>query len=313
MSSRSKATTFFRTTFLNHWNVTNISLTDTPYYRAKFTFPGLSHESFDRDGNPKITSLMMTSVFARGFILNKPLTDSGDTFLDWKIITEDRFTFVSSTHFKMSKQLYNADIPKWPLDVDVSLAYVGNSSMASITSFYNSGDTSEPLWSQVNQVVCVDKVTRKPIPFPDWYKDKYKEKCCMDKGLIIKPFQRPTKTYCMPVVVRWSDTDGYNHTNFASYVHWVVNAIHASLSEQSAEVAKDESSSSAMPLISKEIITNGLKDIQICYLSESLENQSLDVHIWQQDQENHKVYAAIERGKDDICQMQLEYFDIAAE
>ncbi|CAL1536199.1 unnamed protein product [Lymnaea stagnalis] len=308
------AASVWRNANLGHWNVTNVTVTNSPFWCSKFTIPGLTHESFDRDGNVKMTSIMLTSVIARQFVLHKPFNDSGSIFLDWPALTEDRFTFVSSTQFKMSKALYGSEVPKWPLDVEFILGFVGNSSMAGVTNFYNVGETSEPLWTQINQLVSIDKVTRKPTPLPDWFKDKYKGKGCMDQGLIIKPFNRPSLTYSMPVVVRWSDTDNYNHTNFASYVHWAINAIHAAIREEEkakglkSTVSADQLPSSALNGINKDIVSNGLKDVQICYLNESLEGQALNVHVWQQDNLEHKVFTSIERGEDDICQLQFEYF-----
>lgn len=61
--------------------------------------------------------------------------------------------------------------------------------------------------------------------------------------------------------------------------------------------------------ITKDKIANGLKTIQICYLSESLEGQTLNVHIWQQAGLEYDVWCAVERDSKDICQMKLQYFD----
>lgn len=144
---------------------------------------------------------MLTSVIARQYVLHRPYDNSGNIFLDWPTLTSDRFTFVSSTQFKMSRSLYLAVTPKWPLDVEFVLGFVGNSSMASVSHFYNEGKTAEPLWTQMNQLVSIDKTTRKPTALPQWFKEKYAGKGCMDKGLIIKPFDRPSVTYNHSVVV----------------------------------------------------------------------------------------------------------------
>ncbi|XP_059147679.1 uncharacterized protein LOC131935311 [Physella acuta] len=189
----------------------NVGVTDTPFWTANFTIPG--HESFDRDGNPKLTSLMLTSVISRSHVMNRPYNNAGHVFLDWPSITKNNFTFVSSTQFTMSRSLYSAEVLKQPLDEVFVMGYVRNSSMGSVSHFYTAGKTiEEPLWTQLNQLVYIDRETRKPTALPDWYKNKYKDKGCMEKPVFFNPLDRPSPTYKQSVVVQWSDTDNFKHT-----------------------------------------------------------------------------------------------------
>uniref|UniRef100_A0A0B6ZLL4 Uncharacterized protein n=1 Tax=Arion vulgaris TaxID=1028688 RepID=A0A0B6ZLL4_9EUPU len=350
------------------WNVTNYRVTDSPHCMASFTIPGLSHESFDIDANAKITSVMITSVLSRAYALHKPDTVTENTFLDWPVVMNGKYTFVSSTEFRISQELYNPDIPKWPLDAKFSLGNVGNSSVANVIEFFAHEDGKSPLWTNVTQLVAIDTSTRKPTALPEWFKDKYKGKGCLEKGFIIKAFNRPPVTYVHPVKVNWSDTDNYKHTNFASYVRFALDCLHAAVraemesdsKKRLADTSKDQQSSdksrlssekvashdtkmnveqlssdkkvsnikndssdynkeqangndltSNKPLqgICKEKIANGLKNVQICYLSESLEGQTLNVHVWQQVGLEYVVWCAVERDSKDICQIKLEYFD----
>ncbi|BFZ22274.1 hypothetical protein BsWGS_25313 [Bradybaena similaris] len=358
-SSRSGAVVPFLRKNLALWNVTNLKITDSPHCMASFTIPGLSHESFDIDANPKITSLMITSVLARAYALNKPDSTTGKAFLDWPTVSNGRYTFVSSTELRMSQDLYNPEIPKWPLDAKFSLGNVGNTSIANVIEFYVHGK-AQHLWTNVTQLVCIDSTTRKPTPLPDWFKEQYKGKGCLEKGFIVKPFERPPITFVQPVTVSWSDTDIQKHTNFASYVRFALDCLHAAVREEPGDSTKNstptkskeathngseinsetvttsesvlnhdgsdgnpQSKSSSKhattngnttpdkPLqgITKEKIANGLKTIQICYLSESLEGETLNVHIWQEAGLEYDVWCAVERDSKDICQIKLEYFD----
>lgn len=147
---------------------------------------------------------MITSVVSRGYALNRPDEMSEKGFLDWPEVVKDRYTFVSSTEFRISKDLYDTRIPKWPLDAKFCLGNVGNSSVANVIEFFAHGEEKVPLWTNVTQLVAVDMATRKPTALPEWFKDKYKGKGCMDKGFIIRSFDRPPITFCHQMQVRSS-------------------------------------------------------------------------------------------------------------
>lgn len=146
--------------------------------------------------------MMLTSVISRSHVLNKPYNNAGHVFLDWPTITKNNFTFVSSTQFTMSRSLYLTEVPKQPLDVVFVMGYVRNSSMGSVTHFYNAGKTTkQPLWTQLNQMVYIDRETRKPTALPEWYKKKYQDKGCIEKPVLFSPLDRPSPTYKQSVVV----------------------------------------------------------------------------------------------------------------
>lgn len=133
--------------------------------------------------------------------------------------------------------------------------------------------------------------------------------------------------------VNWSDTDNYKHTNFASYVRFGLDALHAALlegketSSENPDVSQEPVStnnsrtnysqtevngtgifSKALQGISEKKIANGLKTVQINYLNESVEGQILNAHVWQQAGHENVVWCSIEQGIKDICQIKFEYF-----
>ncbi|GFR63092.1 hypothetical protein ElyMa_003595200 [Elysia marginata] len=228
---------------LKLWNATNFRYEESPHPTVLLRIPGLTHESFDRNWNPKMTSIMQTSSTARVYAFHRVLPaasdkESHDTeeryFLDWPRLTENFYVFASSSEFVMSRALYEKNIRKWPIDMRFTLGNIGNCSVASTSKFYAcDGDNNPLLWTNTTQFVTVDKTTRRAARIPDWYLSKYKGKGYMDKGLVVKPFVRPAVTYAHPTVVQWTDTDNYKHTNWASYVCWATDALHAALLLQS--------------------------------------------------------------------------------
>ncbi|CAL1536200.1 unnamed protein product, partial [Lymnaea stagnalis] len=288
-------------------------VSDSPTWNVKFTIPGLSLENYDRDGNPKMTSLMVKPIMALPYVYKQLSDEKNKTLMAWKGLTKDRLVFSASATFTMSRAVYCPEIPKWPLDVHFCIGYVGKSSLKTVANFCPSGRESEPLWTEVYHFVSVDNVTRKSKPWPGWFQDHFKGKGCAYKGHTVRPFERPSLTYNCPVKVRWSDIDYNNHSTFTSYVHWAINAIHATIREEDeakglkSTFGADQRPSSALNGINKDIITNGLKDVQICFLSESLEGQVLNVHVWQQHNLAHAVFTSIERDSEVICQIKFEY------
>ena len=169
-------------------------------------------------GNPKITSIMLTTSISRLYVCHKPLPSSNNKetqrqeenyLLDWPRLTEKFYMFASASEFVMSRALYDKNVQKWPLDMKFTLGHVGNCSIAYTCEFFDCSNDGRhwrkrPLWTSTSQVVTVDKSTRMPARLPDWFMDKYKGKGNMEKGLVLKPFDRPAVTYVHPTVVSFS-------------------------------------------------------------------------------------------------------------
>ncbi|RUS78434.1 hypothetical protein EGW08_013808 [Elysia chlorotica] len=339
---------------LRHWEVKNFHFEEQPYPSIKLRCPGLSHESFDHDSMPKLTSIMLTSALARAVALQHPIpaktigdedntsdvTQADETFLNFRVLSGDHFIFMSSTEFVMSRSMYDYDVPKWPLDMTFTHGYVGNTSVANVCNFYackeedtaNVSDSGQSLlWTNTYQIVLIDKTTRKPTQLPDWFKEKYKGKGCMDKGFILRPFPRPAVTFSQSSKVQWSDTDQYKHTNFTTYARWAMDTLHAALRirddprPQSQHKPGDDAqsgingkypdqtidASKALPNITKEILSCGLHKVQITYLKECLEGETVETHVWQEDgAEKELVLFSVVKNNEDVCQIKMWYFPV---
>ena len=172
-------------------------------------------------GNPKLTSLMQTTSLARScaFHTMLPTHDKEGQiteekyFLDWPRITQQFFIFASASEFVMSRALYEKNVRKWPLDMKHTLGNIGSCSVTSTTQFFacpverETSSCSIPLWSDTHQIVTVDKKTRQPARLPDWFLKKYKGKGYMDRGFVLKSFDRPAVTYAHPSMVRFASSD----------------------------------------------------------------------------------------------------------
>ncbi|ESO85703.1 hypothetical protein LOTGIDRAFT_229494 [Lottia gigantea] len=255
--------------------------------------PGLSYEAYKRDSNPSISSLLMLPMTARAYAYHKPMDQSGATFLDYAKMTADHFTFMVSVVMEIESTMYDPLIDKIPLDVKLSLGFIGKTSLNSVAevSLPSNGMT---LMRNCNQVVLVDKATRKPTPVPDWWKQKYSSSTVGNTALIIPKLTKPESVHLCKLFVAWSDTDNYNHTTSASYPRFAVDAIHHA------------SSSNFLKIISENHFKAGVKRVEMSFLGESAEGDLLEICVWE-DQQKPIAYCEFLRGGETIHQSSVEY------
>ncbi|GFN93387.1 hypothetical protein PoB_001989300 [Plakobranchus ocellatus] len=375
--------------------LTNFKYTDNPHPMVECTVPGLSQEAFDREWNPKATSIMWVDAVTRRCLLHKPFptqknssdqtqminkmtlsdtmktslslseqnSDEGshansenageDTsnnagtvpatrsvhpneeryFLDWPRLEKDFFAFGSCVEISLSRALYDPAVPKWPLDFRLTLGHVGPCSVAKTEQYYArlGGGERALLWSNRHQRVIVDKKTRKPARVPAWFLNKYQGRGCLEQGITFRPFKRPAVTYCHRVQVQWSETDEYGHANWASYMKWVTDALHAALlpkktgnstttnpsQEKSAQGQPGGQSqqtsirgAGALCGITEETVRRGLAKFQVTYYRECLEGDQIQAHVWQDKRERDQgpVYGCVMKAGEEICEIKLWYF-----
>lgn len=104
--------------------------------------------------------------------------------------------------------------------------------------------------------------------------------------------------------VQWSDIDQYNHTNYTSYSKFAVDSMQAALHKQEKDGRVE-----GLKDLTFDFVDNGLKQLNICYLQQSLMGDTLDVHVWQEEGDSHTIICSMHLGESHICQVFLEYFD----
>ncbi|XP_041371430.1 uncharacterized protein LOC121384985 isoform X2 [Gigantopelta aegis] len=254
---------------------------------ATVTMPGLSVEDFDRDGNPRITSLMHVVVCMRFFANHKPLDKSGRTFCDYAKLTNDSYSFMASVAIETDQGMYDRTVSKWPLSFQFQIGYVGKSSLSSIGTL-TAPSTGQKLMHIITQVVYINKATRRPMPLPDWWRGKYANVAISNEPLIVQRTARPADTHVFKVTVMWTDTDNYNHTTWTSYVQFCINAMHDGIKK------------GFYKNVSKEVVQMGLRKIRMGFTGENLEGDELIVHSWESAEDNTAVCFEIENTDGEV-------------
>lgn len=238
--------------------------------------------------------LLKLLEIGRYFANHYPVDDDGHTFRDYAAVTDDRLTFLSSCELTMNRELYNLRVPKNSLIMNIESGYVGSSSVNTKAAIMTPAD-QKVLFTNINQVVSIDSSTRKPTPFPEWWRKKYSGFGENHVSLIIPKFETKPNAASCQLKVAWSDTDKNNHTNWASYLRFATDAAHHC------------SDDGFLPNFEANYKV-GIKNIQLRYAGESHEGDILDVAVWQDDDRPEILYVDIHKGTQSIFQTKIEFF-----
>lgn len=256
---------------------------------------GLSYADYDsRNAKPKPWHLMKFLESARYFAHHWPLDDSGKIFRDYAKLTDDRMTFLVTSVLDIKREMYNSKVLKSPLDVIVKGGFIGNSSLNSITSVITSAGIE--LMSNVNQVVSIDKSSRRPLPLPDWWKQKYAESAKSCPPLKFSKIEKPENIPFYDYKVARSDLDGNNHANWSVYVKFALDAMyHFSKTGYLASMPNfDEFSVNRMELM---------------YSGESFDDDVLKVYAWEDHSSPFTAIVHIYKEDSFLFQGRFLFFD----
>ena len=207
----------------------------------------------------------MTKV--RMFAGHLPSDSTGETHLEIDKLTVDRFTFMGSVKSSIAPSYYSIpDMPRLPsLRGSVCLGYIGTSSFNAIATL-NCADTGEVYVRNVDQVVSVDKSTRKPMPLPEWWRTKYAPMVVGIEPLVLPRFSPPETVHRYEYRVPWSDVDIYRHTNFSAYIRYC------------SDGATDGAYTGAYPSFTDTLSKYHIKDTSISFYNEGCSKNTINAH-----------------------------------
>jgi acyl-CoA thioesterase FadM len=154
-------------------------------------------------------------------------------------------------------------------------------------------------------VTIVSKQTRKPMPIPDWWKEKYGSSAVGNERLVIQAEQIPSDPAVnlarYEMKIPWNEMDGYGHTNYLSYIKFCFDA------------AADAVAKNAYSAFSGDILRYNVKTIQLLFKAESRPNDMLEVVSWQSPTNPYQLHFTIQKeGVGMIFQSCIEFHKDAA-
>ena len=245
-------------------------------------------------GHPKPWRLMDLLYSARFYAHHWPLDDSGRTFRDYAQLTAYRLTLMVASVTDISQEMYNPKILKYPLDVKIQGGFIGNSSLTSVGTVV--ANTGMELVNNVNQMILVDKVSRRPVPLPDWWKNKYAESSKSHQPLKFSNIDKPENASFYKRVVGRSDLNIINTTSWSVYVKFSLDAIY--------HITKTGTLDS---------VTNNdefyLSCMELMYSGPSFEGDILQAFVWRDNSSKMTVIVHIFKENTLLFQGKFNFFE----
>ena len=220
----------------------------------------------------------LSQMFANRQIIN---AETGDMFLDYIALLSDSLTFTRAAELEFTKAIYDARISKTPLYMKNKAGYLGRSSWSAVTEVRSK--LGNLMLTTTNQMIIVDKVTRKPTSIAQSYREKHGHKF-KGKQLKFDPITRPNTVPCYKTHVNWTDTDSQNHASWDSYINMTLNATSRLAKEGSVRYFRKNKLA-------------GLHKLQLQYLGESVDGDELEVYVWEIKQTNTMISDVCKNGR----------------
>ena len=219
------------------------------------------------------------------------------SFADLHLFTEDFYFYSTRLDVKINKYLYEEQSSKFPLFATIALDNVGKSSKRSTLSLHHT-DVEMAYVECILTSVLVSQETKKAVPFPEWWVDKFKHLCKNDKQEKLFIPTEGLRNHChSKALVNLSDIDVYKHTNTASCLKYFYESIYRHIL------------SKGYTNISQNHFESGVKSVTLEYTGQSVVHDELDVTTWEDEIEENVVYGKIEKNGYECCHMKMEFYD----
>ena len=227
----------------------------------------------------------------RALSFNSMPNTTGDPFLAVENLYTHYGLFQASVRLSVSKDLYDISVPKTPLVLEKELVYVGRSTINLHTNVLLPS-RSLTLASCEVQSVLVDRVTRRPTPHPDWWRQRFDHYTDPGRQLKVNVQKEPLEEASgaepissrvtalkgrvpqdLPVsdsltshdlIVCNSDVDAYGHANWSVYLKYCLDALIMGTGSESA----------------KHLKSRAVKAAEISYIGEGSVGQQIQVNFW---------------------------------
>ncbi len=214
--------------------------------------------------------------------------------IDIDTVDPTKLIFVLSTQYDLKTGFYDRRHHFNLLECRGEVVNAGKTSWQ-VRTEVTSPVTKELLYTNVTSLFLVDSETRRPTPVPSEFRGflgtrKYPVE-------MVKRLEIPSKVYRTTYSVRRSDLDGYMHVNAGVYLRICHDAMcEAGLSGSFRELDGD---------------LGGFRigKIRSLYISEANYGDTLDILLWENEDNNKIINGIIQRKGRNVFQTSVEFRD----
>ncbi|XP_045193464.1 uncharacterized protein LOC123549431 [Mercenaria mercenaria] len=185
---------------------------------VQVVLPGLRFDDINHTGQPNMVTMfdMMSHVETASF-------GHEPSFLDYLALRQQNLrVFVKACVMDISSEFYETTTPKAPLDVQVKLTDIGNSTFTTTNELFCGGDLNPSIRTR-SVYAFTNKKTSQLEPVPDWWRNRFTPLLKSPSGnnkpfVTTSPKSAPTHMNCFTIPL--SDTDHNERTRCASYLRY---------------------------------------------------------------------------------------------
>ena len=190
----------------------------------------------------------------------------------------------------ISESFHKFENPKFPLYVDVEVTHYGKSSSRKVYTLLHENSSSPYAVCQIDDVL-VDGKSRKPMPFPSWWQEKFSYINCAPK----EPLDRWPSSVNLVMIVKedylvlYEDIDTNVHTNYSTYVKFCYDSIYKGVCDAKFRMLKSEH------------LTRGCKSMTMTFHGETNYRDLLTVELFEDSARFGGVFCYVRKANGDKC------------
>lgn len=207
----------------------------------------------------------------------------GDSIVDTHHLQKEHFLFSVALKMDINRTFHDPEMPKFPLHAEVEVTHVGRSSSRRVYNIKHPDNPTPYITCAVDDVI-VNKTSRQPTPFPDWWQQKY--------SYLERPKVNFEKLKEIPdsvsgrseVQVEFEHMDHNLHTTMSAYLKYCINAAFKIITHENYEGH-----------LSSAYLGAGVKCIQMFFHSESNYGDTLIMEMLESSSKENEVYFKIKK------------------
>lgn len=144
------------------------------------------------------------------------------SFIDYLAIRNQNLRiFVKASVMEIGSDFYETTTPKAPLDVNVRLYDIGNTTFTVVNEL-SCGGKLKPSIRTRSVYAVINKKTGKIEPTPDWWRRRFVPlaECKSQNKQLISPVEKSGPTYRSEFTIPLNDTDHNERTRCSSYLNY---------------------------------------------------------------------------------------------
>ncbi|XP_076075913.1 uncharacterized protein LOC143046695 [Mytilus galloprovincialis] len=272
--------------------MTHYTINEVTPEKSDVTFRGIPYADADRTGHWSIWAISLL------FQANRAVSMT-NSFMHMNILRIKNVGHVITKQILDINPLLYRYTYKTPIKLrfKMEMKEIGNSSIIFSTRLYDE-ETGLKLGQNVLKFVQINTETRKSLPFPAWFQTSLSHLKMNGKYTSLNRAtlsETPENCFRWKVIVRYSDLDKNMHSNQATYL----------------KLFMDCSTKAAISGYYRHFKTDmcwfNVEHVAINYIGESFVDDELEVHTWQDNSDDSKIFFSCCKDKKRITFAEFRY------